>query len=152
MSFKKLYAIAALTLLGATGVASADCVAHIYNDSNQPWTFDFSTSVGSIMVGYCTGGAPGTGHCTVAPHTGDTALNITTNAFGDIEGSVAIRDSRGGYRSFTISAAVGSYPYTCDYIDHSGRTGAVSMNDPSDGDLHATGDFWDGSKSKNKAK
>jgi hypothetical protein len=132
-------AILALGLL-ATATAAQACDRHIYNKSAKPWTFSATNSIGNL---YFTQGlfackSPKNGPCTIPPHT-NVAIQYTTTA-GLSNGTVYIRDWRGETRSFDYRGAASN----CPSISHHGNTGAVSVNDPADGDLNAWGDSWSG--------
>jgi hypothetical protein len=57
---------------------------------------------------------------------------------------MSIKDAHGVTKQFdydnTSVAAI--FRGECQYIQHDGGTGAVSMNEPSNGDFSIGGDFW----------
>jgi hypothetical protein len=55
---------------------------------------------------------------------------------GGLSGSYRVTDEQNVMRSFAFTGG------SCAYIEHDGDTGAVSMNEPSDGDMSFDGDSW----------
>lgn len=135
------------TLAGCTTPPDADpakgttapfysCYRHIYNNSSCPWTFQADSRYGNVYFG--DGTLPNctqmNGPCTVA---GNTTIEIHyTYTGGSASGFFNITDSTGKTETWPYSAANLNQ---CVYIQHSGGTGAVALNDPADGDMNAWG-------------
>lgn len=139
------------TLLGCTTRPEVDpakgtkaplfsCYRTIYNNSDCPWTFGQSPSdvhqKGNMYFG--DGTLPNCTHengpCTVPPKT-SIPLHYTYTA-NVSRGTLVIRDRTDTSKSFSY---LNNWPDDCPYIQHSGGTGAVALNDPADGDLNAWG-------------
>jgi hypothetical protein len=135
-------------LLVAAMPAEAACWRHIVNRSSKPWSFRAAARAlagsddnkGNAWFYDCQGQAKGAaqrnGTCTVA--AGRTARIKYTHSQSVIRGDMVISDHKGASRSFEYYAAMSR----CPYIEHSGNTGAVAVNDPARGDWNAWGDQW----------
>lgn len=110
---------------GQIGVGS--CTRHFYNRSDGYW------AVGMVRAGGChMEGQPADREaiCTIAPH--ETAVLDYANMGDDARGAkIAIAGAMNGKsysQMFTLNL-VGCH------IEHSGNTGAATLNDPADGDV-----------------
>jgi hypothetical protein len=131
-------ALLALGLLSAASAADAACTRHIYNRSANPWTFRATNSQGNLHFnkGLFACKNRVNGPCTIPGHT-NAEIEYTTTA-GIANGTLYITDKTGAVRSFDYRGLSSN----CPTISHNGNTGAVSVNDPSDGDLNAWGATW----------
>lgn len=116
--------------------AQAQCVRHIYNNSNQVWSVQYTPGIGYVQFTDIACDNNTNGPCKIAPHTTAT-VEFHSNA-----GGVVITDNKGQSRNWSYSADWKQG--NCPYIWHSGRTGAVALNDPANSDLNMWGaDDWD---------
>ena len=110
-------AIACLPLFGQAAFAGC-ATRHFYNKSDAPFTIEFSGSTGRCNVG----AQPMSGKCVIGP--GESA----ELHYSDLGGTIYLSSDRYyGRAAFTVSM-------TC-YIDHTGRTGNVAVNEPANGDV-----------------
>jgi hypothetical protein len=100
-----------------TGSAAAQCSRHFYNNSPVPFTF--SSSGGGLCNGLVA--------CVINPHTTST-LTYLPFPLGHMEVI-----SRYGTHVFGLSGC---------YIEHSGSTHEIAVNDPADGDVTTCGRDW----------
>lgn len=108
--------------------AAASCVRHFYNKSDVAWSVTFSGRQGCILPG-----RGGQSYCTIPP--GQTA----TLVYEGFSGSIAI-SSVYYSATFTLSADCGpNMRCTVCYIEHSGNTGRIVVNDPAEGDVVTCG-------------
>jgi len=124
------------------------CYRHIYNTSGGAWTFSATNNYGNLWfptnLQSCT---PKNGPCVVPP--GTTIQIQYTQQAGYSSGNITITDQTGASNSFGYSNSI----YDCPRIQHSGSTGAVSVNDPANGDMNAWANTWgDGKAGKPKKK
>lgn len=141
----KVIAISAvvLTLLVSQGAHAygQSCTRHIYNHSDKPWIF---TAGGGSQNGNVYFGKNATncvskknGPCTIPPNkTVAISFTSTENMIG---GTMYITDYLNNKRSYSYGDALF---VTCVKIRHDGDTGAISMNDPSDGDYSIWNPHW----------
>jgi hypothetical protein len=102
-----------------SGAAAAQCERHFYNDSPIQYTTAFTTGNGlcnNFVV------------CTIPPHTTATLIYFPYPAGHTVIGS---------------SYATHQLGVTGCYIDHSGSTGDIAVNDPADGDVTTCGSNWE---------
>jgi hypothetical protein len=131
-------------LVGGARAADAECVRHIYNQSSQFWKFHF-TYAGSGGQDSGAGdfiGCRGAGdyQCDVPP-----GATVTIRFWGRTPASgMSITDAHGTERTFDYdgNAIDRILQGECQKIDHDGGTGAVSMNEPDNGDFSIGDDFW----------
>ena len=114
----------------------ANCMRHIYNNSEQPWSFTFTTSSGNVYFhdAACNVNGP----CLIPPNA-----NVTieySHRSGAVEGRVDVMDSNSKAKSFVYYGTGVSNP--CPYLSHRGSTGSVGVNDPADGDFTITQNTW----------
>jgi hypothetical protein len=141
---RKLTTAAAVlaALIGSVQFADAACTRHIYNNSNKPWTFSLGWSGPPPGPADFYGCDYNQDHdiCKVMPQ--QTATIAFTG--GVAATNMNITDSNGVRRSFdydnTSVAAI--FRGECQYVQHDGGTGAVSVNDPANGDFSIGGDNW----------
>lgn len=129
---KCLIGLSAILLLSSTSfVANASCFRHIYNHSGKPWTFEFLTFNGED-VKYISSTCVSNHTCTVR------AGGTVEIYYGSSNGILRIKDHNGVEKKFTYSGR------NCGSIRHEGKTGSVTMNDPTGGDIRVnTGaDQW----------
>ena len=112
---------------------------HIYNNSDQSWTFlkGPGDNHGNIWFSGDGSGAAENGPWVVPPHS--TASIQYTSEDGLINGNWKIVDHLGVDKSFWYHNIIESDDV---YITHDGNTGAVSLNDPANGDLAVGGSNW----------
>lgn len=104
--------------------------SHYYNHSSQPWRVSITPGSGTANFYGCA--ATPEGRCVVAPGKAVTAVGINF--------SVEIMDHSG--RSATFRVGGKKFDASCPYIQHSGNTGSVAMNDPADGDMNMWANQW----------
>ena len=125
------------------------CYRHIYNNTGCTWTFYAVTSAGNVW--FLDEGTPCKANCTnpngpcTLPPNCTVAIQYTTG-LATISGTWFAMDQNGRYGIWTYSAPL--YSATCPYISHSGDTGAVSVNDPANGDLSVGACTWSVKQSK----
>jgi len=116
--------------------SAASCTRHIYNNSNQPWTFEAQTDQGNVHFSGAVCDGQTNGSCKVPANT---TLSIQyTFSQNDSQGYWIITDHNGAVKKFGYTGQVGA----CPSIGHSGNTGGVAVNDPANGDLHAWNGQW----------
>jgi hypothetical protein len=132
----------ALGAVATASAADAACTRHIYNRSDNPWTFTATNSQGNVhfTTGLYACKNRTNGPCTVPPHT-TAGIEYTTTA-GISNGTWFIRDKTGEERRFGYLGAASH----CPAISHNGSTGAVALNDPAGGDVNAWGQTWQNPK------
>jgi hypothetical protein len=122
------------------------CSRSIYNPTSCPWTFTVSVGGGGGNVWFmddygCVEDCnTQNGPCTLPAGCSVTIQYTTTN--GIISGTWFATDMNGslGRSPWNYSS---NYPaIQCPYIQHSGNTGSVSVNDPANGDLTANACTW----------
>jgi hypothetical protein len=147
---KKLVTAAGIlaSIIFSAQLAHAGCTRHIYNNSNNFWTFDnreiLNHGSARIQVPKC-GYPRGTGNltCTIPPHTTVEIVYVTTSMADDITGTMGITDSRGVRQTFDYEgSSTFSFQDSCPYIKHDGGTGTVSVNEPANGDYSIDNDNW----------
>lgn len=128
-----------ISVLLSSLVYADNCHRTIQNNSNQTWYFRFIPYYGGIHFtpNTCSEGR----RCPVPPHA---TVNIEyTHTGGWERGAVYIYEDgwsgRGKMFDYT-NAVVGS---RCPHILHSGATGAVSLNEPAEGDFVIEKDQWE---------
>ena len=145
--FFQLTPAAVAALVALSGSDAFSCDRHIYNNSNCPWTFSATNDAGNLwftprMV--CQMAKPAqespaqetnpciaeNGPCKIDP-TCVANIQYTTN-MGVSRGEVYITDKNGVTKSWKY---LGTMAGQCPYVSHSGNTGAVSLNEPADGDF-----------------
>jgi hypothetical protein len=156
--------IAARTDAGMASPSKApsfSCYRHIYNPTSCPWTFASNPSVnGNVWFlgqsctrkalkrtprGNCTNP---NGNCTIDPYC--TMSIQYTYTEGVTQGTWVITDQTGASNSWSFE---GQTPGdACPYIDHSGGTGAVSLNEPANGDMTVGACTWNGASVSAKEK
>ncbi|QGP55765.1 hypothetical protein PsalMR5_03224 [Piscirickettsia salmonis] len=131
--------IGVLTLLSlSTEIFAFSCYRHIYNESESAWTF--SAPGGSSQAGdvyFLNTDCPKDGPCTIP--AGESVKIKYTTTDGWSQGDMTVTDKTGHQKVFYYSGHYGN----CPGIDHSGSTGAVSLNQPANGDWKAWGNTWD---------
>lgn len=133
-------AVALLALGLQAGGAQAACQRHIVNTSSCPWWFGAKPGPGDVYFGDgtladCTQHG---GPCKVNP--GQTIDLKFTTSNGAANGFIWIVDQNKAYWAPHYDNA--GINDKCPRIAHSGYTGAVSFNDPADGDLKAWACSW----------
>lgn len=132
---------------------NASCYRHISNHSQKSWTFQAFPSSGNVWFYSDTSKRVGlnetpagpldckpndeNGPCSIAPGS-YVAIKYTQSA-GLATGSMHITDVNGVTKYWAYSSPD---VYQCPSIEHGGDTGAVSMNDPSNGDYNIEGNNW----------
>lgn len=133
-------------------IPSGTMFRHIYNNSNQPWTFLSATGRGKagLKIGNVwflnqtcaqdsnNRGRACNGPWTVPPHC-SVEIQYTTSK-GACEGGWYITDAHNAIRMWNYDN--GMSIYNAPYISHSGDTGSVSLNDSANGDMSVGSDFW----------
>jgi hypothetical protein len=120
----------------------AVCQRWIDNHSNASWEFSFTEHTDLFISGnghnyMCKPGF----HCTISvpPHQQATLFYYPSQYVNGFTYAVAeIKDKNGTMKSYT---ARGEH-HNCPHIEHSGRTGGVSMNEPNDGAFTIDQDTW----------
>lgn len=143
-SFKLLFAIS-LTMLAAFAnpVFSEEYSKQFINHSNQNWSVMFTEIYGGkidINGSQCQN-SPAGRFCLVKP--GESVDIIFTN-WNDYQGhsKVLITDYNGTTKAFKV-ASTNINRKNDIRIFHSGNTGAVSLNEPRNGDISIdSGDSW----------
>ena len=116
--------------LAKTDTPNFSCYRQIYNNSSCSYTFSATTGGGNVYFGdadtpLCT---QQNGPCTVGPGV-TIGIKYTTTA-GFSNGHISIFGLSYNQRFQYVSDL-----NQCPYIRHSGSTGAVSVNDPANGDF-----------------
>ena len=138
--------LAAIAFFTAANSYADHCVRHIYNNSTAPWIFKFATQHGNVTF-------PGTscqqnGPCAIPPQS-TVEIDYSTTG-GQINGLVSITDYTYDTNSFSYDNSTIN-DGLCPYVQHSGDTGSVAVNDPANGDFNAWGpNSWNGSASNKK--
>ena len=133
-------AITALAAVTPAGVAAAkkaprfSCYRNIYDTSTSSWTFQVQPVGGNVY--FLNTGCPQNGPCTLA--AGSTTEIQYTQTGGVSSGTVTVTDNQGNSQTFSYVSGMGQ----CPYINHSGNTGAVTVNDPANGDWNAWAANW----------
>jgi hypothetical protein len=116
-------------------VAQADCVRHIYNNSNAVWKLQMTRHYTENEQSNTN--IPCVGSCTLLPKQ-VIEIYYPNRSFLDGGATVGITDKNNRTRYFDISL-----PYIhCAKISHTGSTGSVSLNDPASGDIKIEKDIW----------
>ena len=115
----RLLFTAALLAMIVPSVASAQCTRHAYNRSKLTWWFVGVTAGATCMS---STGRSGAG-CVIPP--GQTAV-------------IKYDGSRGGIVIYSRDLER-RYIFSGCYINHSGDTGRIVLNDPAAGDVKLTG-------------
>ena len=109
---------------------------HIYNQSNQPWTFSVNPNAGNV---YFTGDTPFPSNSENGPWTvpaqGTAAMQFTTSDDESV-GQFTIMDHLGAYQQFDYGND-GNEAFA-----HDGDTGPANLNDPVNCDITMGGDQW----------
>lgn len=131
------FTLATLITVSAVGSVYANCYRHIYNNTTLTWNFDFYATNGNVHAPNQT-----MNHIILKPQT-SVEIEYTNDSLGNIGGNVKITNSNQSYNQvFGYGTKFPRDP--CPYIQHSGNTGAVNVNDPADGDFTA----WSSSSAK----
>lgn len=120
--------------------ATAACERHVYNNSDTPWTiFGWTQAVDShIYFGDFCGGVRDS-FCVLPPHSVMTITYSTTAGLTSVN-VVFVDANRMNSPIFLTGGTAGNCPKT----RHEGSTGAVSVNEPADGDFTIDANTWDG--------
>lgn len=86
---------------------------------------------------------PDSTKCTLPPG-GVIEVDYYNGGFSTTKGNVYVTDSYQLTKSFKF----GQDRTACEYIQHSGDTGAISVNDPANGDISIWKDYWNQVKAK----
>jgi hypothetical protein len=133
------------------------CYSQIKNNSSCPWTVSAQSSHGNVWFGGVSCVAetkkaqtlcnPENGPCLLEP---TCSVNIQyTYTSGESNGNLTVVDQNGGTDSWRYhNILLGS----CPYIEHSGSTGPVYLNDPDNGDITFGGCSFNGSAAKEKSR
>lgn len=125
----------------------AACQRAIYNNSANPWEFSFSQNTGIYIhvngQNYmCEEKYHFTCKVSVPAHQQATIFYYSSQLGGVLDGftftKVDIKDKNGIVKSYDARG----YHYNCPHIEHKGRTGSVSMNEPHDGDFTVDKEIW----------
>lgn len=114
---------------------------HIYNHSNQPWTFQVNFNVGPNHGNvYFSGDGSGTAQNGpwVVPPQGTAAIQYTSTG-GKSAGTLVITDHTGSAQLFNYGVNTTTEGGS---ISHSGNTGAANLNDPANCDITMGQDQW----------
>jgi hypothetical protein len=115
---------------------------HIYNNSNQPWTFTIANNrSGNVNFSGAGSGQAENGPWVIPPNS-VAAIEYTTDE-NCIKGQWQITDFQGQSKSFAYDND--QFPSPCygdPTIKHSGNTGAANLNDPAGADISMGQDQW----------
>lgn len=131
---KHLGYVSLLSFLSVT-VAQADCVRHIYNNSNSVWQIKMTRYYPEYEEPNPNISCFGT--CTLLPKQVLT-IYYPNKALIDGGADVRITDKNNQARNFNISLPL----IHCAKINHTGSTGSVSLNEPAGGDIKIEKDVW----------
>lgn len=148
---KKLVCLLALMSCGSAEAAKSpqspnyDCIRHVYNLSGGWFTVGYSAQSGSASLS-CTAASRQTAKakklpanaCSIPPHsTATVGFNLDFN--DQVYGYVTMADPFGHVASYYFLGYGGMGGSGCPYIQHSGSTAGVNLNEPTNGDLQLYG-------------
>lgn len=119
------------------------CQNHIYNNSHSNWTIEYDTNSGPFSGAAVMSGdncPPDSTKCTLPPG-GTIQVDYTSQVFTP-QGIVKVTDSHQVVNHYNF----GSNGRNCEYINHDGDTGAISVNAPDAGDISIWKDNWNQAK------
>lgn len=133
----QLLSISLITLSLSSTIYADNCNAIIQNNSNQPWTFRFSTYYGNV---YFSGGVscPVNGPCVIPPHT--TANIEYTHTGGYETGRIYVSDNANWEEKLPYKNTL--IWERCPHIDNYDSSDSISRNEPGNGSLTIIKDFW----------
>jgi len=99
--------------------AGGECVRHIYNKTYSNW------KVVGHGIGLCEPDA-----CSIDARKPGTAFTAIPVYYGSISGSVEIIGPRGEHEMWAVKGRD-----QCVYLEHSGKTDPIFLNDPANGDI-----------------
>lgn len=135
---KKFVVVTLLTVVSLLSAAHANCIRHIYNNSSKPWLFYFQSEKGSVYFSNCDSGSRTNGPCVLQPHTITTIEYSHTGGY--VRGIVHVRLYRSAQYQLDKGYEGDGFSGYCPHIHHRGRTGAVSLNEPANGDFSIESD------------
>jgi hypothetical protein len=143
MKIINILLISILLLIIRCGYADNSCTRHIYNNSNK--TQEIRTSIaGSNDYGFVSITTndevcfEGNTTCDITIPAGETATIVyywNTDGGGRSSGDLTLSGQNQNNIHWDNIGGHGTALWQCPYIQHDGDTGAVYVNDPSNGDI-----------------
>lgn len=133
-NFKKVLFLSLAASFAFNQAAQANCVRHIYNNSDTFAKVEFITHKGEVYFSENILSC-GSGKCVLPPHSA-VAVEFS-HKYGMVSGHVRLWRGLEEARTFNYygNRLIPPAFSTCPHIEHTGNTGNVTFNTPAEGDI-----------------